>query len=234
MSRILLLFLVGVLATCAAGAPAPPPSSWQQGWDKPVVPDKDCCKFRYSGNTLTIEVAGKKGVSETDRPLLRSPRLLRDVSGDFVAEVRLSGRFIPSEGPEKENRGPRVYAGLVLVGEKDWIACVERNTIRKSGEARTELIAWLPTTFTNVVREERAKLVGLSSDQEAYLRLSRKGNAFSAAFSTDGKKWEEVTPENSLVSAKLKVGVFAASTSKNPFKPRFDKFKLDLKGPKGR
>ena len=88
MNRIFLT-LVPLLPVCITlAAPAPVNRPWVTGWDKPVDTDKDC-KFTRDKDTLTIEVPGKDHNLAIERNLMNSPRHLRDVEGDFVAQVRI-------------------------------------------------------------------------------------------------------------------------------------------------
>jgi hypothetical protein len=239
MNRTCLLFLVGVLATCAAGAPAPKEQPWVTGWQ---TGDKDKhCKFVRKGDVLTIELSGKSGVTENSLPLSKTPRLLRDVRGDFVIEVRLSGNFEPVELPKEEGNNPSVVAGLVLMGEKQTFLRIQRTTFRLPESAVTKFC--LPERTATRVEvdffrdDESLKSYdyGLICPVEKVFRfrLRRSGDKFFAAFQEDGKQWRVQEAVTWRLPGKLKLGVFAASESEGRFAPRFDKLKLDLKGPKG-
>ncbi len=82
------------------------------GWDKPVDPDGDC-KFLVGKNTLFIEVPGKDHDLGVDRGVMNAPRMLREVEGDFTAQVRVDGEFTPV--------GPSTAASHVpFEGEPGW------------------------------------------------------------------------------------------------------------------
>src|SRR5438876_465559 len=102
--RTLLLFVLGAVAFAA---PAPKPSTWTAGWDKPVDPSRDC-RFDYDGEKLTITVPGKNHGLDVMGNRLNAPHLLREVQGDFVVQVRVRGAFAPT-GHEGYHR-----AGLLL------------------------------------------------------------------------------------------------------------------------
>ena len=63
-------------------------------WDK-VDPDGDC-KFTPQKDALAIAVPAKDHELVPDRGRMDAPRLLRDVAGDFTAQVAVSGDFRPS------------------------------------------------------------------------------------------------------------------------------------------
>src|SRR4051812_29851138 len=117
MSRCLHTLALLALA-CAANAaepePDPEPNPFESGWDKPTDPDKDC-KFRREKSGLTITVPGKDHDLSAERKMMNSPRLLRDVEGDFIATVRVGGDFTPSLNSTTPQRVPFVGAGLVLM-----------------------------------------------------------------------------------------------------------------------
>ncbi len=227
--RRTLCSLACLAAACAAFAapPADPTKPFEGGWDKPVDPDGDC-KFRREKGGLTIEVPGKDHDLGIERGLMNAPRLLRDVEGDFIAQVRVGGPFIPSATSTTTERIPFVGAGLLLMaGQKTYIR-LERAAMRWKGEVKT---------FANWELREDGKwaLAGNASvcpleDRETYLRLERKGDKLLAAVSHDAKKWTELKPLELKLPAKLKLGVAAGTTSTEPFLPRFDRFDLEKGG----
>lgn len=86
--------LVLILDTCTMLA-APAPEPFKSGWGKPIDPNRDC-KFVIKGSTLTIELPGGDHDLAPKRERFNAPRLLREVEGDFVMQVRVSGSFLPS------------------------------------------------------------------------------------------------------------------------------------------
>ena len=65
------------------------------------------------------------------------------------------------------------------------------------------------------------------NEEHIYLRIEREGNCIRNVLSPDGKKWERYNGAEGLrLPSKLKVGLAAYSTSTQPFKVRFDQFKL--------
>jgi hypothetical protein len=64
----------------------------------------------------------------------------------------------------------------------------------------------------------------------AYLRLKRRGDTLYFSFSENAKAWQDLGSLDAKLPAKLKLGVFAVTDSAAPFKPRFDRFQLTVKG----
>jgi RNA polymerase sigma factor (sigma-70 family) len=212
-------------------APAKVVGPFEKGWDEPLDPDKDC-KFVLDKDALTIEVPGKDHDLAVERPLMNSPRLMRDVEGDFVAQVRVSGAFSPSTDSTTPQRVPFVGAGLWLMADDQTYVRLDRATLRRDGEAKT-YASW------ELRRDGKWELAGDATvqpleDKATYLRLERKGDKLLASVSHDGKKWSELSPLELKLPAKLKLGVGAGSTSTEPFKPRFDEFKLTQSGDRKR
>jgi regulation of enolase protein 1 (concanavalin A-like superfamily) len=200
---------------------------WVTGWDKPVDPDKDC-KFIRDKDTLTIEVPGKDHDLAIERDLMNSPRLLRDVQGDFVALVRVSGTFKPSQDSTSNERLPFVGAGLLLMADEKTYLRLERAALVKGGEVKT-YANWELRQDGKWVLWGEEKIQPLE-DKATFVRLERKGDKFLASVSHDGKEWKEMEPLELQLPAKLKVGVSGGGTSMNVFAPRFDQFQVRQKG----
>jgi hypothetical protein len=66
------------------------------GWGLAIDPDKDC-KFTPGRGSLTIDVPASWHdlTPASPKPKLNSPRVLREVDGDFVLTVKVSGDFWP-------------------------------------------------------------------------------------------------------------------------------------------
>jgi regulation of enolase protein 1 (concanavalin A-like superfamily) len=225
MKRFLCLLVVGLAAAAALAAPAPTNKPFVTGWDRPVDPDKDC-KFLFEKDSLVIEVPGKDHDLGIERGLMNSPRVLRDVEGDFVAQVRVRGTFEPSENSTSTERIPFVGAGLLLMASEQTYVRLERAALRNDGVK----------TYANWELREDGKWVLAGAvkvcpleDKDTYLRLERQGDKLLASVSQDGDKWTELKPLELKLPAKLKLGVSGGGTSTEVFAPRFDQFSLKQK-----
>jgi regulation of enolase protein 1 (concanavalin A-like superfamily) len=227
MSRAILSVAYLLCACIVLAAPAPANVPWVTGWDKPVDPDKDC-KFIRDKDTLTIEVPGKDHDLAIERDLMNSPRLLRDVEGDFVAQVRVSGTFKPSQNSTSNERLPFVGAGLLLMADEKTYIRLERAALVKGGEVKTYANWELRQDGQWVLWGEEQ--IQPLEDKATFVRLERKGDKFLASVSQDGKEWKELKPLELQLPAKLKLGVAGGGTSMDVFAPRFDQFQLRQKG----
>jgi hypothetical protein len=188
------------------------------------------CRFHRKGERLTITVPGQGHALDQDGVRHNAPRLLRDVEGDFVAQVRVAGNFEPAveEGARR--------AGFILVDGTGLVTAVRYggNDTPLAGDViipplRVQLLhpkSWVP---------QYSHAAGPSVDKPAYLRLERRGNLLVMTFSEDGKKWSpwESRP-NCKFPRKVKVGVVAEATAPGTFKATFDHFKLTPLGGKTR
>jgi regulation of enolase protein 1 (concanavalin A-like superfamily) len=216
------LIALACVAASAADADADPePNPFMSGWDKPVDPDKDC-KFKREKGGLTIELPGTPHNLSAELGRMNAPRLLRTVEGDFVAEVRVGGKFVPSVASTLRDRPPHLGAGLVLMADEKTYIRLDRAASR-----RDEV-----TTYANweLRRDGKWEMPGtaevLLKESHTYLRLERRGDRILGAVSEDGKTWTQMKPLELKLPAKLKLGVRAGTTSTDTFAPHFDRFKL--------
>ena len=204
-------------------APAGPPAvqSFEAGWDKAVDPDGDC-KVTPDKNALTIEVPAKRHDLAGAQNVMNAPRLLRDVTGDFTAQVRVGGEFRPS-GPSTTPGGlPFTGAGLVVIGDDRTYLRLERAALDRNG-TNDPYVNW-EGRMNGGQWASSAKL--LPDDGAIYLRLRRQGDRFFVSFSRDGAAWTDLPLQDVSLPATVKVGVAAVTSSAGPFKPQFDDFRI--------
>ncbi|HEY7311218.1 MAG TPA: hypothetical protein VH643_17790 [Gemmataceae bacterium] len=217
------LFLL-LIAYAVLAAPVP---ATKDGWGRPVDPDHDC-KITIKDDTVTMELPGGDHELNPKRDRFNAPRLLRDVEGDFVVQVRVSASFRPSAKSSVKGEAPRVAAGLILIpAEKNSIR-LEYGAYRRGEKQRSG--------FSNRMRGQQLGMnVELDwnpsdwvpNEDHIYLRIEREGNWIRNVLSPDGKTWGRYnSSEDAKMPSKFKVGLAAYSTSTEPFKVRFDQFKL--------
>lgn len=225
MNRCLCV-MASFLLVCAALADSPDNRPWETGWDKPVDPDKDCKFIRYK-DTLTIEVPpGKNHGLAVEINLTNAPRLLRDVEGDFVAQVHVEGTFLPSQNSSNKRRRSFLGAGLLLMKDERTYIRLERAALLLRGEVK-HYANWELREDGKWLLEGDTRVQPLE-DEATYLRLQRKGDKLLASVSQDGKEWKELKPLEVKLPAKLKLGVSLSTSSMDAFAPQFDQFQLRL------
>jgi regulation of enolase protein 1 (concanavalin A-like superfamily) len=189
-------------------------------WKK-VDPDRDC-RFQIAGDKLTIAVPGTDHDLGAERGRMNAPRLLLEVEGDFLAQVRVGGDFQPSTDATAPGKVPVVGAGLVLLVDDKTYVRLERFGVylqtRYDDFASWELRRDGRRTFTRT----SPRLV----ESTTYLRMQLRGNRMLGSVSEDGQRWMELPAIDISLPRKVKVGVDALSTSSLPFAPIFDRFQL--------
>jgi regulation of enolase protein 1 (concanavalin A-like superfamily) len=221
MSRFTSLLLGALVAGGLLAAPAPfrKPGPWFDGWDKPIDPVGDC-QFDREGDRLTITLPGKgHQLDLTGRR--NAPRLLKDVEGDFVVQVRVRGNYRPADLVKP---GMLRQAGLFLANSKSPLKYAQSA---KAGQEDYRLCGeFISSGFPGGLFDLKA---GPPLDNPVTLRLTRRGDkVWMTATGEDGKKWSanQGAAYDLDFEKKLKVGVFAASTAPGIFKVVFDKFGL--------
>jgi hypothetical protein len=244
MNRLAAMLLCALLAAAVMAAPAPAPRAsgpWFDGWDRPVDPRGDC-RFERKGDKLTITVPGEGHELDVKKGRLNAPYLLRNIEGDFAAQVRVGADF---RHAELVGRGVERGAGLLLVDEKTILSPQGKTFIslqRVAGADDLPLpggeVARFPLCSSEPGLGVRYYTHGPPLGKPAFLRLVRRGEELTMAYSQDGEKW---TPTRALrfsgglkLPRKLKVGVYAESTAPGPFKAVFDQFRLTPLGPDGK
>jgi type 1 fimbria pilin len=82
----LVLTIAAILAS--SGFSQDRPERNIKGWGDVVDPSKDC-EFKPDGNRLTIVVPGTKHDLSIETGDITAPRVLREIEGDFIAQVKV-------------------------------------------------------------------------------------------------------------------------------------------------
>ncbi len=228
MIRSLCVIAAFPLACVVLAAPVPKP--FRSGWDSPVDPDGDC-KIRRNDAVLTIEMPGGDHDYDPRRAPANAPQLLRDLEGDFEMQVRVRIDCRPSAQSAAKNLISRVSAGFLIIPPDIFPnnSVLLEYRVEGQGKGANGCVADL----VEAIRGHRGagyKPRGWPFEGKpdyVYLRLERWGQILSHNISADGKLWVQAGGANfSRLPYKLKVGLVACSTSTEPSKVHFDRFKL--------
>jgi hypothetical protein len=208
-----------------------------KGWGQPIDPDGDC-SINLKDGRLTIKVpSNRRGHGlEAELNTLNAPRVLRDIDGDFIADLEMEGAFKPV-GPSANPDGfPFVGAGLLLWSDDGNYIRLERAAIVRdehllnpaggAGGQDEQLVPYI------LFQERRDRRVvppdpGVPvPDGPIFLRLERKKDQIMAAVSVDGHGWRAFPPRTVRLPAKLKLGVAAISSSSEPFTVTLTNFRV--------
>lgn len=202
-------------------------------WSEQIDPDKDC-KFVTDKDALSIGIPGKDHDLWPKDKKMNAPRLLKEVEGDFDVQVRVDVTATLSKKSTAAGRAAYVAAGLLIIpGEAhvfrhefglsrqfDGVPYYASHLIHKSGNGGYSYW-WEGSRGWKLPKGLRV----------VWLRLERReSNGISdlnCMASADGKKWVVTTTHGiGRCPTKVKIGLFAVSTSSEPFSPRFDEWKL--------
>lgn len=236
MKTLLCLILVAGLARLA---PAQAPASAKieslvensaaigkiiEGWGSPIDPDGDCT-FDLQDGALVITVPGGPPPHDLSAEIgsSNSPRVLHEVTGDFILQVRVDGDFNPGEKSTQPGRTGYTGAGLVLFADAKNYVRLERATLQRAGGPRHNYGNFEVRLNGQLQRIGITSDLPLEDNQPVYLQLERRGSTVLGAISHDGKKWKEGVPKEIGADwpPTLLAGVAAISTSVDVFTPFF-------------
>jgi regulation of enolase protein 1 (concanavalin A-like superfamily) len=194
-------------------------------WGTLADPRKNS-RANVKDGVLSMVVPGQSGFS-IELKRMNAPRVLREVSGDFVATVKVEGDFAPGKQAFAE-RIAYNGAGLLLLRDELTYVRLDRGTLVRSGRQ---------THFTNFELRVDGKLerFGLPTDRPllgdtaTWLRLERRGNEIRGAVRQGDEDWTYLTPKKTALPDKLKIGVLGANSSNSPFSLRFSEFSVSAK-----
>ena len=132
--------------------------------------------------------------------------LYLELSGDFVAETRVTGEF----------QNQYDHAGLML--RKDathWL----------KADAENDPVG-TPTLGVVITRETSDWSVSRLAPKEYMLRLERRGDLVEVKTSLDGREWSLLRQATFHLDDPVKLGLFAACPVKAGFRVRFDYLKI--------
>ncbi len=89
-----------------------------KGWGRAVDPDGDCAITTTDGG-VAIKVPGTAHDFAAELERQNAPRVLSEVKGDFIAEVKVSGAFRPGATSSIPGRRPYHGAGLLVINGKE-------------------------------------------------------------------------------------------------------------------
>lgn len=217
-----------LLAAAAVAAPVPKDfessaRKWERLFGTTVLPPKVAGTFQFHSKGLTAKMPATKFGNEMN-PLggLRTQAL---VTGDFEAQVSM--RVTP---PGLTNRAIFLGGGLYARDpdkKVDVGASVAQN-LRGRAAHGNRPGGWI---------REVATLVGdaddYSDDEESidpattyHFRLTRTGDTFTTATSTDGKEWRALKPMKAKLPATVGVGVFCYNRTGEATDASFEEFAL--------
>ena len=200
-------FVLPALAT----APVPAPSEKEliaKHWGA----TKGNGEFALGGKQLTIRSAGEPShrfVHFITVGTERIPHTTRTVNGDFEATVRVVDASAPNNTAQRDD--PATRAGLFLFAGGEAVEVTLCQSGHPAAKREVRLAVWGgPCVVRKVLADAEA-------GKSIYLRLTRRNDVFSAAYSPDGEMWsvpEGVKAFGAGTPDELTVGVFLAHNTR--------------------
>ncbi len=194
-------------------------------WGVEVDPDGDVA-IKAAKESLTIRIPGSPHVLAPERDKMNAPRVLAAVAGDFVAKVRVTGEFQPSDRSTLKGLSSREAGGLILWKDADnYLVFQHRASVGDEGKDNNQAVLEELVDGKKGVTIRQAAGAG-----PLYLRIERQGSRIAAEFSTNGKRWQEMKPvDTTWAAGDIQVGVVAVSTSTGPHIVTFDGYSVESK-----
>jgi regulation of enolase protein 1 (concanavalin A-like superfamily) len=194
------------------------PAQVIEGWGEVADPDGDCT-IRQDGQKLTIAIPATKHDLSVEVGDVNAPRVLRNLAGDFIALVKVSGNVRHNGNRTSENYLAYHGAGLLL-----WLDGQTYIRLERAAVVQDENKVLHYANFELRKDGKRAEMESNSfeiPDGDTYLRLERRGGRIFGSFSDDGIRWGSFDPITVELPKDLKLGVDAINTSTEPFKAEF-------------
>jgi regulation of enolase protein 1 (concanavalin A-like superfamily) len=221
-------FATGDVAIAQAKKKAPAPQA-VAGWGEAHNVDRST-KVTSADGKLTITVPGVPRNLNLVISDLSAPRVLQEVTGDFLFHVKVSGDFHPSPVSTVAPRG-KAYNGagpLLWVSERLFIR-LERNIWMNSPTSADCHPPLWELVVDGVPRGTSPAPVPADffSTPATWFRLERRGNNVSGALSHDNVTWTAVGTIATDLPETVQIGVAAVNTSRKPFTAEFEELRLE-------
>jgi regulation of enolase protein 1 (concanavalin A-like superfamily) len=201
-----------------------------EGWGTAIDPDGDC-KIEEDKGILTITVPGTLHDLFPPNSVVNAPRVMKEVEGDFSAQVKVVGSFDPGNEPVKGFDRAFHSAGLLVWQDEKNYTRYERGEIIWQHNGLHLYYAplcqlRLDGKYTELMPAQKMYRKPVFKDSTVYLRLDRKGDVMTPYLSKDGKDWKKGAEFKAFSGKKVQVGIAALNTSSREFKVFFEHFKV--------
>jgi RNA polymerase sigma factor (sigma-70 family) len=194
-----------------------------RGWGVAFDPEDDC-RFAVVKDKLTLTVPRSVHALAPELGRMNAPRVLQEVEGDFIAQVKVSGEFPERATSMVEGRRPYHGAGLLVFQDNKNFARLERAGMIY-GEKHYQFANFEARLAGKLGRQGDAEEHPLA-DADYYFRLERRGDLLIASVSRAGVHWDALAPLTARLSRRLLVGVIAGQNTSTGFSPTFSGYKL--------
>ena len=208
----------------AASADDVKPLETVKGWGLVVDPVGDCT-FNHEEGKFTIKVPGAYHDLWPVKGKVNAPLVLQEVAGDFTIEVLVEEvtKAEPDTVLPAMASTASFHAGSLVIWQdaKNFVR-FDRTDMHNRGRATT-------ACYLHIFQDGKrtAELAPAVPDRPTHLRLTRKGDRVTAAYSQDGAKtWTSLAEQKVKLADKLKAGVSALNSTSRENVVRFADLKL--------
>jgi regulation of enolase protein 1 (concanavalin A-like superfamily) len=195
-------------------------------WGTLVDPEQDSA-LRLEDGKLHIKVPPKARVLTAEIGVTNAPRVVREVDGDFHAEVKVTGPIPGDARSVLDGRWPYYAAGLLVWDDERNFLRLDRAKMYHVGQGEWRCHANWQLRHNGLLTRPGGAVDGLLDQQKpSFFRLRRTANSFAASYSQDGKTWKELPPIDVAFSKKLKVGVSAIQNTPAGYEAIFQDLKI--------
>jgi RNA polymerase sigma factor (sigma-70 family) len=195
------------------------------GWGTAIDPDGDCT-FTAAQHRLTITVPGTAhNLIVEQRGPMNAPRVLHEVEGDFVLQVRVSGAFPAGAKGVSDRRKPFHGAGLLIYQDDRTYVRLERAELNLDG-TQHHYANWELRHAGACTRAGGPRDGALDGRAPVWLRLERRGAKVYGYHATDGVTWTALEPIEVSLPRRVYVGVSATQNTSTGFAPLFEGLQL--------
>lgn len=153
-----------------------------------------------------------------------SPRLMREVTGDFTAQVTIIPEFSPSPSLTKNPDEILQAAGLLLEAGQTSHLCID---LAMQGRGQVQHIRERITRAGRITKYNAIENPTFVPFKPITLRISRYRSEVFAAWKQGEGPWHESKIHRCVQwREKLKIGVFVANTCVKPFRVVFEDFQV--------
>lgn len=187
-------------------------------------------KISGDATGLTITVPAGDHTLDKERSNMTAPRILQTVSGDFTAQVTISGDYPQNASTEIGGRRPFQGAGLLLMASPETYIRLERAQVKLTEDGKVEHFSYPSWELRFEGKQLRwgNSGDGTFSTPSTTLRLTRAGSKVTAAISENGTEFRELDPLTIKLPETVQIGVAAGHNTTTPFEAEFEKYTLTL------
>ena len=198
------------------------PGTHLKGWGEVIDPDHDC-QIDLDKGKVTMKLPGKAHDFAAELQRRNAPRILSEVGGDCILEVKVSGELKPSDTSTIEGRRPYNGAGLLLLKDDNNYVSLHRGAVYLDDKVRHYLNFELRKDAELTVSRYEVDL----DNEDTYVRLERRGDKVFALGSHDHVHWKVYDdPIEIDFPYVVQVGVEAVSSSDKPFRCAFEEYAI--------